>query len=90
MSALDLFALIILLVLLVTFLAAWAVLGFYPGKIARDRNHPQQEAINVCGWLGAFSMGLLCPVAFIWAYTNPRWREEDSEDKLAEEEGSRQ
>ena len=71
MTGLDIFALIILLVLVVTGLGIWAMLGMYPGKIARQRNHPQAAAINVCGWWGAITMGLLTPVAFIWAYTNP-------------------
>jgi hypothetical protein len=71
MSGLDIFALIILLVLLITALALWAALGVFPGKIARQRNHPQAEAISVCGWLGAITMGILSPIAFIWAYTNP-------------------
>jgi hypothetical protein len=43
----------------------------YPGKIAQQRNHPQADAINVCGWWGAITMGILSPLAFIWAYTNP-------------------
>jgi len=71
MTGLDIFALIVLLVLIACGLAVWALLGMYPGKIARQRNHPQAEAINVCGWWGAITMGLLAPIAFIWAYTNP-------------------
>ena len=27
-------------------------LASLPGKMARARNHPQAEAINICGWLG--------------------------------------
>jgi len=71
MSGLDIFALIVLLVLIICGLAVWGLLGMFPGKIARQRNHPQADAINVCGWWGAITMGLLTPVAFIWAYTNP-------------------
>ena len=71
MTGLDILALIILLVLVVTGLGIWALLGMYPGMIARQRNHPQAAAINVCGWWGAITMGLLTPIAFIWAYTNP-------------------
>jgi len=67
----EIFALIILLVLVVTILAVWALLGMYPGKIARERNHPQADAIAVCGWWGAITLGILTPLAFIWAYTNP-------------------
>ena len=71
MTGLDIFALIILLVLVATGLGIWALLGMYPGMIARQRNHPQAAAINVCGWWGAITMGLLTPIAFIWAYTDP-------------------
>lgn len=71
MTGLDIFALIVLIVLIVTGLAAWAMLGMFPGKIARERNHPQADAISACGWWGAITMGILSPIAFIWAYTNP-------------------
>ena len=71
MNALDIFALIVLIVLVVAALAIWAMLGMYPGKIARQRNHPQADAIAVCGWWGAITLGILTPLAFIWAYTNP-------------------
>jgi hypothetical protein len=72
----DVFALAILIILAVAIVAAWVMLGMLPGYIARQRNHPQAEAIGVCGWFGVLTMGLLLPVAFIWAYSNPRWREE--------------
>jgi hypothetical protein len=75
MTVLDLFALAILLVLVLAVVAAWIALGMLPGKIARNRCHPQADAINVCGWWGAITLGLLMPLAFIWAYTDPRWRE---------------
>ena len=71
MTGLDIFALIILIVLVITALGLWAILGMYPGRIARQRNHPQADAISVCGWWGAITMGMLTPLAFIWAYTNP-------------------
>lgn len=71
MTGLDIFALIVLIVLLATGLVAWALLGMYPGKIARERNHPQAEAISACGWWGALTMGILTPLAFIWAFTRP-------------------
>ena len=71
MTGLDIFALIILLVLLVTAVAVWLLLGMYPGKIARERGHPQAEALAVCGWWGVITLGLLLPVAWIWAYTKP-------------------
>jgi hypothetical protein len=69
MSGLDIFALVILITLALSMLAGWVALGMAPGKIARGRNHPQADAINVCGWWGALTMGILSPLAFIWAYT---------------------
>ncbi len=72
MSGLDIFALIVLVVLVLAAVAVWAILGMLPGRIARSRGHPQADAINVCGWWGVLTMGLLLPLAFIWAYTNPQ------------------
>jgi fatty acid desaturase len=71
MTGLDIFALVILIVLAVAVVGIWVLLGILPGKIARDRNHPQAEAISVCGWWGVITMGILLPLAFIWAYTKP-------------------
>jgi Kef-type K+ transport system membrane component KefB len=71
MSGLDIFALIVLIVLALCGLAVWVLIAIYPGKIARQRNHPQADAISICGWWGALTLGILTPLAFIWAYTNP-------------------
>jgi Protein of unknown function (DUF3302) len=60
-SILDLFALNVLLVLLLAAVAAWAILSMLPGRIAKQRNHPQADAINVCGWWGGITLGLLLP-----------------------------
>ncbi|MGI9480906.1 MAG: DUF3302 domain-containing protein [Hyphomicrobiales bacterium] len=69
MTGLDIFALIILIILFAAIIGIWLALAMAPGKIARARNHPQADAINVCGWWGAITLGLLTPLAFIWAYT---------------------
>ena len=71
MSGLDVFALVILIVLVGAIVAIWVLLGMMPGRIARSRNHPQAEAVNMCGWWGALTLGILSPVAFIWAYIKP-------------------
>ena len=71
MSGLDLFALIVLSVLSIAAIGGVIALGMAPGRIARGRNHPQAQAIAVCGWWGIITMGLLLPLAFIWAYTVP-------------------
>ena len=82
MTGLDIFALIVLIVLLATVVAIWAILGMMPGRIARNRNHPQAEAINVLGWWGVITMGILCPLAFVWAYTNPPGRQAVGEPQV--------
>lgn len=68
---LDIFALIVLAVLIGSVVAAWIILGMLPGRIARSRHHPQADAITVCGWWGVLTMGILTPLAFVWAYTKP-------------------
>ena len=67
----DYFALAVLIILATAALVIVVLLGIMPGRIARGRNHPQADAINVCGWWGVITMGILMPVAFIWAYTKP-------------------
>jgi hypothetical protein len=71
MSGLDIFAIIVLGILLLAAVAIWVVLAMLPGEIAKSRNHPQAEAINIGGWLGALFAGVLWPIFLIWAYTKP-------------------
>lgn len=80
----EYFALAVLIIIFAAVVAAWVLLGIMPGRIARERNHPQADAINVCGWMGVLTMGLLLPLAYIWAYSNPRWR--DAEQNSSQED----
>jgi type VI protein secretion system component VasK len=68
---LDIFVFIVMAVLLAAIAFIAVKLGALPGKIARSRNHPQAEAINVCAWLGLITLGLAWPIALVWAYTRP-------------------
>lgn len=94
MTGLDIFALIILVVLAASGVGIWVLLGAYPGKIARQRKHPQADAIAVCGWWGVITMGILTPLAFVWAYSNPEYtlrgkpRAEPEPEAAAEEEAN--
>lgn len=45
-------------------------LGSLPGAIARARNHPQADAVTVCGWMGIITL-VLWPLALVWAYLEP-------------------
>ena len=71
MSALDVFALVVLITIIASGIALLVVLGMLPGRIARKRDHPQASAIAVAGWMGLLT-GFIWPFALIWAYTNPR------------------
>jgi hypothetical protein len=67
----DIFALIVILVILAA--AIWIVvtLGSLPGKIAREKDHPQAEAINILGWIGILTLGVGWFAAIVWAYAKP-------------------
>ena len=71
MSGLDLFALIVLIVIALSLLAAAVAAARLPGQIARSRQHPQAEAVAVAGWVGLLAGGVLWPVALIWAFSRP-------------------
>jgi len=68
---LNILTFVVLIVLVAMFGVAVAYLGMLPGKIAKGRNHPQTEAINVASWLGIITLGVLWPFALIWAYIRP-------------------
>ncbi len=67
--ALDIFALIVMGVLIAVVVWIVVLLGPMPGKIATDRGHPQADAIRVLGWIGVITLGLAWPFALVWAYT---------------------
>lgn len=71
MTGLDIFALIVFLVLVITMVGTFVFLGLLPGMIAKRRNHPQVEAITVGSWVGLLAGGVLWPLILIWAYTIP-------------------
>ena len=69
---LNILTIVVLIALVGMIGVAVAFLGMLPGKIAKGRNHPQVEAINVASWLGIITLGVLWPFALIWAYIRPR------------------
>ncbi len=63
------FTILVVLVLLVILI--YMTLAKIPGETARERGHPQAEAINVLGWIGLL-LGLApWVVALVWAYMKP-------------------
>ena len=74
MTVLDIFALLVLAILLGTVIYILFFLGGWPGRIAQERNHPQADSVNICGWLGILT-GVLWFIAMVWAF----WRYPGSE-----------
>lgn len=68
MSFLDLFAWIVLLILVASAVAVFCIAGWLPGHIAKVRNHPQAHAVLVAGWITLICGFALWPLALIWAY----------------------
>jgi len=67
----DYFTFGIMGVILLLVVALLFFFGDLPGKIARERGHPQADAINVCSWIGLAAGGVGWVVALVWAYTRP-------------------
>ena len=64
----SLFACFVITVLFLVIVAAIVALGSLPGRLARQRNHPHADAINVASWIGLALGGILWPVALVWAF----------------------
>ncbi len=60
-----------LVVIAVAGAVLFLALGALPGKKARERGHPQADAINILGWIGLLMGVLPWVVALIWAHANP-------------------
>jgi len=71
MGVLDIFALIVIAILLSMVIWLVVLLGSLPGNIARKRSHPQAEAITALGWIGVITLGVGWFVAIVWAYAKP-------------------
>ena len=82
---LDIFALVVIALLLGVVIWLVVLLGNMPGDIARKRNHPQSQAISALGWIGIITMGLGWFIAIVWAYYEPETSvaiEQDTEKDL--------
>lgn len=70
MAAIDIFAWIVLAVLVLTAVAIFVALGMAPGHIARSRGHPWATAVEVAGWVTLVCGVVLWPLALIWAFVD--------------------
>ena len=79
---LDIFALIVLLLLVGVGIWLVVLLGNLPGNIAREAGHPQTEAIVVLSWVGLLTLGVAWFVALVWAKTKPKPDNSELEQRL--------
>jgi hypothetical protein len=79
---LDIFALVVLLLLVGVGIWLVVLLGNLPGNIAREAGHPQTEAIVVLSWVGLVTLGVAWFVALVWAKTKPKADSGELEQRL--------
>jgi hypothetical protein len=70
MSLVDVFAIIVLVVLIATVVAVFVALGMLPGYVARKRGHPWAEAVSIGGWVTLIFGFVFWPLVMIWAYVD--------------------
>lgn len=70
MSGLDIFAWIVLVVLVASTVFVVVFMAMWPGIVARRRSHPWAEAVSIGGWITLFLGFVLWPVVLIWAYVD--------------------
>lgn len=68
---LDIFALIVLVVIIAAIVFIFVTIGRIPGDIARKAQHPQTDAINLLAWFGLLAGGVGWLAALIWSKTRP-------------------
>ncbi len=71
MGFFDVFAWVVLLLLVSMGMGVIVFLGIWPGKVARARNHPQAEAIAIGSWLTLLLGFVFWPIVVIWAHMRP-------------------
>ena len=72
MGFFDIFAWIVMAILVASGVGIVLLMGMWPGRVAHARKHPQAEAIAVGGWLTLFLGFVFWPLVVIWAYTKPQ------------------
>jgi len=87
---LDIFALVVILLLLGVVIWLVVLLGNMPGEIARKNNHPQARAITALGWIGLITMGVGWFVAMVWAYYKPGAADSDLQQRVKDLENQLQ
>ncbi len=64
---LDYIALGLLFFVAITLFYGIIAIHDIPYEIAKERNHPHQDAIHVSGWVSLFTLHVIWPFLWIWA-----------------------
>jgi hypothetical protein len=72
MPMLEYVALGILLLSITALFYLFIFIHDLPYRTAKQRNHPQQEAIHYACWLSLFTLHAIWPLVYMWAVINPR------------------
>ncbi len=67
MDALSIFALILLILVILTLAYDMIIIHDIPYHLAQKRNHPHQDAIHTAGWVSLFTLHAIWPFLWIWA-----------------------
>ncbi len=70
---LDYVALVLLIFVALVIFYGIIVIHDIPYEIAKERDHPHQDAIHVSGWVSLFTLHAIWPFLWIWATL---WRKE--------------
>jgi hypothetical protein len=81
---LEIFALIVLFVLIAAAIWLVVIIGQIPGNMARKAGHPQAEAINILAWIGLLTLGVGWFIALVWAKAKPIAPGPQMEQRLTE------
>jgi hypothetical protein len=69
-SGIDIFAWIVLILLIAMLVAIFVLIGMRPGMVARKRGHPWAEAVSIGGWVTLIFGFVFWPLVMIWAYVD--------------------
>jgi hypothetical protein len=75
---LDYLALVLLIMGLTLVFYGFIYIHDLPHKIAKERDHPHEEAIHVACWLSLFTLHAIWPLVFIWAVSHKKHAHEPS------------
>ncbi|WP_076407452.1 DUF3302 domain-containing protein [Shewanella sp. UCD-KL12] len=64
---LDYFALGVIFFVAIFLFYGIIVIHDIPYEIAKERNHPQQDALHIAGWVSLFTLHAIWPFLWIWA-----------------------